>query len=62
MSTLAKIAASYGIAPGELANLVGMGQVEIHAELTGEQLAFVVNSADRSDFFGRPAGGRHRFR
>ena len=62
MSTLAKIAASYGIQPIELANLVGMSQVEIHAELTGEQLAFVVNSADGSDFFGRPAGGRHRFR
>ena len=62
MSTLAQIAASYGIGPIELAALVGMGQIEIHAELSGEQMAFVVNAADRSDVFGLPAGGRHRFR
>lgn len=62
MSTLAKIAASYGIAPIDLANLVGMRQVDIQAELTGEQLAFVVNAADTSDVFGHPARGRHRFR
>lgn len=62
MSTLAQIAASYGIGPTELATLVGLSHIEIHAELTGDQMAFVVNAADRSDFFGLPAGGRHRFR
>ena len=30
--------------------------------LRAKKPAFVVNAADRSDVFGLPAGGRHRFR
>jgi len=62
VSTLTQIAASYEVQPIELAILVGIGDVDPHAELTPEQTALVLNRADGSDFFGPGGRGRHRFR
>lgn len=62
MSTLAQIAASYGVQPLELAVAVGLTKFEPDAELGPQRTAFVVNAADASDFFGVSRPGRHRFR
>jgi len=62
VSTLSQIAASYEVQPIELATLVGIGNVDPDAELSPEQTAFVLNSADNSDFFCASRRGRHRFR
>lgn len=60
LSTLTQIAASYDVQPIELATLVGIADVDPHAELSPEQIAYVLNCADNSDFFG-VSRGRHRF-
>ena len=63
MSTLAQIAASYGVQPIEFATLVGMSDLNPHTDLTSEQIAGIINAADGSDVFGGPeTSGRHRFR
>jgi hypothetical protein len=62
MTTLAQIAASFGVQPIELSILVGLGKIDPDAELRPEQAAFVVNTVDCSDFFGSVPRGRHRFR
>ena len=59
--TIAQIAASYGVQPIELAALVGMHSIDLHAALTDEQTALIIKTADGSDFFGDSQPGRHRF-
>ena len=60
MSTIAEIAASYGIEHYQLAHLVGMGQLDPHSELSAEQVDFILDVADNSDEFGSNQSGRHR--
>ena len=60
MSTLAQIAASYGIEHYQLAHLVGMQRTDPHAELTAEQVDFIVDIADNTEQFGEHQAGRHR--
>lgn len=62
MSTLEQIAAGFGVQPIAFAILVGMEDVDPRSELSPEQIAHVINTADDSDFFGTASGGRHRFR
>lgn len=62
MATLARIAASYGVQPIELAVAVGLIDTDPHTELGPERTAFVINAADDSDVLGAPGRGRHRFR
>ena len=60
MSTIAEIAASYGIEHYQLAHLVVMGQLDPHSELSAEQVDFILDVADNSDEFGSNQSGRHR--
>ena len=60
MSTLSQIAASYGIEHYQLAHLVGMQRIDPHAELSAEQVDFVVGVADNTEEFGVYRAGRHR--
>lgn len=60
--TLARIAASYGLEPIELAALVGLSDVDPGAGLRSEQTAYIINSADDSTCLGFTPTGRHRFR
>lgn len=62
MATLARIAASYGVQPIELAVAVGLTDTDPHAELGPERTAVVVNTADDSEILGAPGRGRHRLR
>ena len=62
MSTLRQIAASYGLQPLELSFLVGMVNVDVDAEIRGEQTATIINFLDRTDHFGTSRPGRHELR
>lgn len=61
MSTLAQIAASYGVEYTNLATLVGIDGVNPHAELNDNQTALIVDLIESSNAFSSGHSGRHRF-
>ena len=60
MTTLAHIAASFGLEPAKLAATVGMGDVGVDTPLTLQQIAFALDAADNNPFVGPNQPGRHR--
>jgi hypothetical protein len=60
VSTLAQIAASYGVRYVDLASLVGINGVDPNAELNERKTAMIVGQIEASGSFGS-SHGRHRF-
>lgn len=60
MSTLAQIAASYGIPYTDLGSVVGIAGVNPNAELNDRQTALIINLIEASESLPG-SRGRHRF-
>jgi len=61
VSTLAQIAASYGVENIDLATVVGIDGVDPHTELTEGQTSLIVELIETSGLFPAGRSGRHRF-
>ena len=59
VTTLAQIAASFGVEASDLAAMVGMSDVGVDTPLTQQQVDFAVDAAETNPFTGPNRIGRH---